>query len=208
MLDLASEEVITLDGGQLRYWPGFIAMAQRSILFDTLRTETAWEQSRIRIAGRIIPIPRLNAWYGDADADYSYSGVTLQTRAWTPALLSLKQQVESATGVAFNSALLNLYRNGADSVDWHSDDEPELGTNPQVASLSFGTVRRFEVKHRTIPKNRYRIDLPDGSLLLMAGELQHHWLHRVPKQPGIDGERINITFRAVRTKPATCAQNQ
>ena len=206
MLDFASEEVISLDGGQLRYWPGFVPLARRSTLFNTLRAETTWEQSRIRIAGRIIPIPRLNAWYGDAD--YSYSGVTLQTRPWTPTLLSLKQQVESATGVAFNSALLNLYRNGADSVDWHSDDEPELGCNPQVASLSFGTVRRFELKHRTIPKSRYRIDLPDGALLLMAGELQHHWLHRVPKQPGIDGERINITFRSVLTKSTRYGQNQ
>ncbi|KJS04497.1 MAG: hypothetical protein VR73_14420 [Gammaproteobacteria bacterium BRH_c0] len=197
MLDLVSEEFITLDGGQLRYWAGFIAADRRRDLFATLRSESAWEQSRIRIAGRTIPIPRLNAWYGDAD--YSYSGVTLQTRCWTPTLLSLKQQVEAATGVMFNSALLNLYRNGADSVDWHSDDEPELGSKPQVASLSFGTVRRFELKHRTIPNSRYRIDLPDGSLLLMAGELQRHWQHRVPKQPGIDGERINITFRKVHT---------
>ena len=201
MLPLGDDETLVLKDGELRLWPAFVQSAERAGILAALRAETHWEQSEIRIAGRRIPIPRLNAWYGDAGAHYSYSGVRLITHPWTPLLADLKRRVEACTGVAFNSALVNLYRDGADSVDWHADDEPELGEAPQVASLSVGAVRRFELKHRTIPGERYRLDLPDGSLLLMAGPLQHHWLHRVPRQPGIAGSRVNITFRTVRHAP-------
>ena len=203
MLDLESDTRIALRGGSLRFWPRFVPAEDCARLFASLRARTPWERSEIRIAGRCIAIPRLNAWYGDPGADYSYSGVRLATTAWHRDLLDLKGRVEAATGHTFNSALLNLYRNGGDSVDWHSDDEPELGNDPVVASVSLGTVRRFELKHRTIPAARHRLELPDGSLLLMAGALQHHWQHRVPKQRGVDGERINITFRTVRC-PASC----
>ncbi len=197
MLDLGDDTIIALPGGELRYWPAFLSRDRSSNLFAQLRQSVPWQRSELRIAGRSIPIPRLNAWYGDAGADYSYSGVRLPITPWSPHLLAVKEQVEAATGLAFNSALLNLYRDGADSVDWHSDDEPELGDRPQVASLSLGAVRRFELKHRTIPATRHGLDLPDGSLLLMAGDLQRHWRHRVPKQRGLNGERINITFRRV-----------
>ncbi|MFA5493362.1 MAG: alpha-ketoglutarate-dependent dioxygenase AlkB [Porticoccaceae bacterium] len=194
----ATDETIALSGGELRYWPAFLDSGQSAGLYAALRQGTPWVQSRIRIAGKSVAIPRLNAWYGDSGVEYGYSGVLLATQPWSPALAALKRRVEAVTGLGFNSALVNLYRNGADSVDWHSDDEPELGPAPQVASLSLGAVRRFELKHRTIPGERCRLDLPDGSLLLMAGELQRHWRHRVPKQPGVTEERINITFRAVR----------
>ena len=206
MLDLESDTCIALHGGKLRFWPHFLSAQDSAQLFACLRAQTPWERSEIRIAGRQVAIPRLNAWYGDPGADYSYSGVHLTTTAWHQDLLDLKGKVEAATGFAFNSALLNLYRSGADSVDWHSDDEPELGSNPVVASVSLGTVRRFELKHRTIPASTHRLDLPDGSLLLMAGELQHHWLHRVPKQRGVTGERINITFRSV-VSAVACEQS-
>lgn len=199
MLDLESDTRIVMPDGELRFWPRFLAPRQSECLFATLRALTPWEQSEITIAGRRIPIPRLNAWYGDPGADYSYSGVALDTLPWPRDLLQLKESVERATGHRFNSALLNLYRHGEDSVDWHSDDEPELGREPVVASVSLGAVRRFELKHRTIPATRQSLELPDGSLLLMAGALQHHWLHRVPKQRGVEGERINITFRRVAT---------
>ncbi|MFA5548622.1 MAG: alpha-ketoglutarate-dependent dioxygenase AlkB [Porticoccaceae bacterium] len=202
MLPLGGDETLVLRDGQLRYWPAFVEAAERAALFARLRAETPWKRSEISIAGRRIPIPRLNAWYGDPGADYSYSGVRLVTTPWTPLLSRVRERVEAATGLVFNSALLNLYRDGADSVDWHADDEPELGEAPQVASLSLGAVRRFELKHRTIPGQRYRLELPDGSLLLMAGPLQRHWLHRVPKEPRIAEARINITFRSVRPAPA------
>lgn len=197
MMLFDTDETIALRDGELRYWPVFLDSGQSAALRLVLRRDTPWVQSRIRIAGKSIPIPRLNAWYGDRGVEYGYSGVRLATEPWTAELAALKRRIEAATGLGFNSALVNFYRNGADSVDWHSDDERELGAAPQVASLSLGAVRRFELKHRTIPSERCHLDLPDGSLLLMAGDLQHHWRHRVPKQPGVTGERINITFRTV-----------
>src|SRR5690606_15955195 len=183
--------------------------AERAALFARLRAETPWERSEISIAGRRIPIPRLNAWYGDPGADYSYSGVRLVTTPWTPLLSRVRERVEAATGLVFNSALLNLYRDGADSVDWHADDEPELGEAPQVASLSLGAVRRFELKHRTIPGQRYRLEPPDGSLLMMAGPLQHRWPRRaspsgctwLPMGPGTG-------MRAVPSHSARCARHR
>lgn len=188
---------IPLGDGRLRFWPNFIDSVEADRRYRELLDTVPWERSEIRIAGRVIPIPRLNAWYGDSGADYSYSGVKLATQPWSPMLMMLKQDVETLTGVEFNSALVNHYRHGNDSVDWHADDEPELGANPVVASLSFGAVRRFELRHRRDRNLRYRLDLPHGSLLLMAGPLQHHWQHRVPKQRDIDTGRINITFRKV-----------
>lgn len=190
-------EIIAIPGGELRYWPAFAGDTEAARLFAALKAETVWEQSRIRIAGRQIPIPRLNAWYGDRGADYSYSGVRLPTRPWTETLNSLKTRVEAATGTRFNSALLNLYRDEHDSVDWHSDDEPELGPEPQVASLSLGETRVFELRRRDDHRHKLKLALPGGSLLLMAGDIQHQWQHRVGKEKLPCGERINITFRSV-----------
>jgi len=192
-------ETISLEGGLLRYWPQAVD----------------WQQSHIRIAGRVIPIPRLNAWYGDPGADYSYPGVRLETLSWLPELVWLKNKVQQLSGYRFNSALVNLYRHGWDSVDWHADDEPELGIKPVVASVSLGTERRFELRPRSLAgkaaaekatgaRSRGKIlalDLASGSLLLMAGSTQQHWQHRLPKvktgNPEETGPRINITFRSV-----------
>ena len=190
-------EIIPLDGGELRFWPRLLGGAESRRWFDTLHDETAWEQSCVRIAGRSIAIPRLNAWYGDVGADYGYSGVRLTTRAWTPLLMEIKSRVERAAGLSFNSALINLYRDERDSVDWHADDEAVLGPDPQVASLSLGETRRFEVRRKDDHRNRLKLDLGDGSLLVMAGSLQHHWQHRVGKERVACGRRINITFRSI-----------
>lgn len=195
----AEPETIDLGDGLVRYWPAFLDRETSKQLFDTLRHHTPWEQTRIRIAGRIIPVPRLNAWYGDGGAVYGYSGAHLALNAWTPALDTLRAQVMQTAGVVVNSALLNLYRNGSDSVDWHSDDEPELGQNPVIASVSLGAVRRFDLRHRADKRRRLSLHLADGVLLVMSGALQHHWHHRVPKEPAVDGERINITFRLVQS---------
>ena len=194
---LSQPETIAVDDGELTFWPAFLTEARARELFCQLRDQTPWEQSEIRIAGKVISIPRLNAWYGETGADYSYSGVRLATLPFTPALAALRREVEQATGFAFNSALLNLYRHHNDSVDWHADDEPELGRNPVVASVSLGEPRRFELRRRDNHRNKLKIDLPDGSLLLMAGKLQHFWHHRVGKEKQPCGERINITFRRV-----------
>ena len=193
----SSGERILIPGGELCFWPAAFAGNEAATLFERIREETPWEQSLIRIAGRHIPIPRLNAWYGDQGADYSYSGVRLETRGWTATLRAVKHRVERLTGHGFNSALLNLYRNERDNVDWHSDDEPELGARPIVASVSLGEQRSFELRRRDEPRRKFSLALPDGSLLLMAGELQQHWQHRVAKERQPCGERINITFRTV-----------
>lgn len=192
-----SAEVITLADGELHFWRDFFSADEAVSLFAKLRGETGWEQSHIRIAGRQIVIPRLNAWYGDRSADYSYSGVRLTTLPWTETLLNVKNRVESATHISFNSALVNLYRNEKDSVDWHSDDERELGNGPQVASVSLGETRCFELRRRNDHRQRFKLELPGGSLLLMGGTIQHHWQHRVAKEKHPCGERVNITFRWV-----------
>jgi alkylated DNA repair dioxygenase AlkB len=195
-------EIIPLAGGELRYWAGFLPMNEADNYLEVIQRETPWEQTRIRIAGRVLSIPRLNAWYGDPGAHYGYSGANLPLLPWTETLAGLRHQVIRATGESFNSALVNFYRDGNDSVDWHSDDEAELGKNPAIASLSLGVEREFQLRTRQKPHQHRKIVLNHGSLLVMAGTLQHHWQHRIAKTPAITGARINITFRLV-TTPST-----
>jgi alkylated DNA repair dioxygenase AlkB len=167
-------------------------------VFDQLRHEVNWQQDQLRIAGRCIPIPRLQSWYGDAGALYGYSGLSLKSNGWTPTLLELRELVEHWSCVAFNSVLLNLYRDGQDSVGWHSDDEPELGRQPVIASLSLGASRYFSMRRKRSGEGRIKIQLDSGSLLVMSGALQHCWQHQVAKTSVDVGERINLTFRWVR----------
>lgn len=189
---------LDLPGGHLRYWPQLIPLSDADLLLERLQKQVPWEQSEISIAGRRLKIPRLNAWYGEPGADYSYSGRLFRALPWLPELQRLKQCVEQVTGVGYNSALLNLYRDGRDSVDWHSDDEPELGVNPVIASVSLGAERRFQIKHKTRRDMQLQpLELAHGSLLLMEREFQHHWKHRLPKMSGLEAARVNITFRKV-----------
>jgi len=191
-------ETIPLQGGRLRLWRQWLARDEALRLYETLRRELQWEQSEIRIAGRRVPIPRLNAWYGDPGAAYRYSGVLFEPLAWTASLRALKSRVEQATGHGFNSVLANLYRDGGDGVAWHSDDEPELGEDPAVASLSLGATRRFSLKHRQRRDlRRLDIELPSGALLSMEPPTQRHWCHQVPKTKRAVGPRINLTFRRI-----------
>lgn len=140
-----------------------------------------------------MPEPRLSAWYGDAA--YTYSGKTRQPHAWMPILDALRQRIEIACQARFNSVLLNLYRNGQDSMGLHSDDEPELGPEPLIASLSLGAERRFVLRHKTLTDQRHTLTLAHGSLLLMAGRTQHAWKHGLPKAKSVAEPRINLTFR-------------
>lgn len=186
---------LPLPDAELTHWPRFLSASAARELFQELERSAPWEQTQIRIAGRHLPIPRLNVWYGDPGANYGYSGARLTSHPWTPALAALRGRVEAITGHRFNSALLNCYRSGQDSVDWHSDDEAVLGPEPVIATLSLGVARRFELRHRSQPGLRRQLVLADGSLLLMAGPMQRHWRHRVPKEPGVEGPRISITLR-------------
>jgi alkylated DNA repair dioxygenase AlkB len=185
------------DSGWLLYDPAHLPLAEANALLIHLRDAVAWEQSGR--PGR--PFPRLTAWYADPGLTYSYSGVTHHATPWTPELLAVKQRAEVSAGTTWNSLLLNLYRDGRDSIGFHADDEPELGTNPVIGSISLGAERRFVLKH---PASGEKLEfaLPHGSLLVMGGASQHHWRHGVPKTRKPVRPRINLTFRLIQLEDA------
>lgn len=163
-----------------------------------LLEELQWEQRSIQLFGRSVLQPRLIAWCGEFP--YRYSGQTLEARAWTSTCERACRLVEQTTECPFNHLLANLYRDGNDSMGFHADNESELGPQPQVASASFGATRRFRLK----PRKRgeaLSLELRHNSLLLMAGATQAHYVHGVPKQPGVHAPRLNLTFRRVLGAP-------
>ncbi|MGF1777751.1 alpha-ketoglutarate-dependent dioxygenase AlkB family protein [Vibrio nomapromontoriensis] len=180
--------------GALLWVPDFIDLLESQSIFDELQQVLKWREDKIMMFGKWVSIPRLQAWYGDAS--YQYSNLTLEPLPWTPQLEELRKRCEQAANTSFNSVLANLYRTGQDSNGWHSDNEPELGPSPVIASLSFGGTRRFALKHRQT-KQKITLDLPSGSLLIMAGDIQRHWLHTVPKTTRHVEPRINLTYRYV-----------
>ncbi len=182
--------------GQLYCLSGFYSKAVADDYYQQLNTGIEWQSEQLFIYGRLLTVPRLMAWYGDSQASYRYSGVTHQPLPWTALLSQLKQQLESVCSQSFNSVLANLYRDGRDSMGCHADDEKELGQNPTIASLSFGETRLLRFKH---PNSGYKLDieLNHGDLLIMAGELQHHWRHELPKTRKPKQARINLTFRQI-----------
>jgi alkylated DNA repair dioxygenase AlkB len=176
--------------------PDWIGPAEAGAWLARLLDEPAWRQDSIRTPRGWLPLPRLTAWQGEPDAVYVYSGIRNVPAPWTPAVRALRDATERACGARFNSVLLNRYRNGADGMGWHTDNEPELGPEPVIASVSFGATRRFDLRHNETGVVRaYR--MTSGSLLVMRGRTQADWRHRVPKEPGAHGERINLTFRWV-----------
>lgn len=188
---------LSLPDARLDWQPAWLAAAEAESLFSELADRLPWDIHRIRMFGRLVDSPRLSCWMGDADAVYRYSGTTFLPSPWLPVLMQLRARLEEETGVAFNSVLANRYRDGADYMGWHSDDEPELGDRPMIASVSLGATRRFVFKHRLEAENRLGLDLPSGSLLLMAGETQRHYRHALPRTAKPVGERINLTFRRI-----------
>jgi alkylated DNA repair dioxygenase AlkB len=159
-----------------------------------LVAETAWRSEVITLWGKQYLQPRLTAWHGEKA--YSYSGLTLAPLPFSPLQLLLKEAIEVASGRRFNSVLLNYYRDGRDSMGMHSDDEPELGPEPAIASLSFGAPRTFVLQHKR-SKQRLKLALTDGSLLLMAGKLQENWSHGINKTAAPVSPRVNLTFRFI-----------
>lgn len=197
LLSMDPCEDIALNDANLHYWQQFVDKPMASNLYASLLNTISWQSETIRIAGIERIVPRLTAWYGDGNASYRYSGIQHKPLPWTDELKTLKERIEQATGHNFNSVLCNLYRDGQDSVAWHSDDEIELGENPIIASLSLGETRRFEMKHKQQPRMNYKLELNSGSLLVMSGKTQQHWYHRIPKQENITNPRINLTFRSI-----------
>jgi len=181
----------------LDYIPGFFNKNESLYFMDQLTNNIAWKQETLKLFGRSVNTPRLTAWYGDAGITYSYSGRQFSALPWTKDLLEIKAKVELATDAKFNSVLLNYYRDGNDSMGWHSDDEPELGVNPIIASINFGQERRFDFRYKAAHQQKDHILLTDGSLLLMKGDIQHHWQHQIAKSKKQMGRRINLTFRYI-----------
>ena len=168
------------------------------IVMHHLIDEVPWRAEKIVIWGRTYPQPRLIAWYGDVGKNYTYSGITLSPLSWTQTLLDIKSRVEEAARTDFNSVLLNYYRGHRDSMGLHSDDEPELGERPILASLSLGEERTFILKHkREKALKPVRLKLASGSLLLMKGDTQHYWKHGIDKETRPCGPRVNLTFRRI-----------
>jgi alkylated DNA repair dioxygenase AlkB len=175
------------------YYPCWIEDADR--LFEVLAAEIAWEQHAITLYGRTTPTPRLTSWIGDSA--YRYSGLVNEPAPWPKALAELRERLRRELGVGFNSCLANLYRDGTDSMGYHSDNEPELGPRPTIASVSLGDRRRFVLRHRAT-RERWSWDLGHGDLLVMRDESQSDYAHAVPKTSRPVGPRMNLTFRCFR----------
>lgn len=186
---------IPIDDGELALLARLPLPLSNAEIFERLLIETPWREESVVVYGKRHLQPRLTAWYGDAS--YTYSGLRLEPLPWTALLLEIRAAVEAACGRRFNSVLLNRYRNERDSMCMHSDDEPELGDAPVIASLSYGATRTFILRHKR-DKRTVRLPLEDGSLLLMSGQLQRNWLHGINKSTRPLGERMNLTFRYIR----------
>lgn len=193
---LANIDNLAPSDGELYLLRGFYPSNTADRYFQDLLHGLAWQTEQIQIFGRSITVPRLMAWYGDRTAHYRYSGVDHSPLPWTASLLRIKTDLDSVCQHTFNSVLANLYRDGRDSMGCHADNEPELGKNPTIASLSLGDSRLFRLRHNR-SKQTLDIELAHGDLLVMAGTLQHHWRHELPKTRQTKQARINLTFRRI-----------
>ena len=189
---------MVLEGADLEYLPGFLSPRDADNLLTALLAIVPWRRPVVQLFGRTIRSPRLAAWYGDPGAVYQYSGLVNEPLPWLLSLAALRRRIEHRLQQPFNSVLLNCYRDGADSMGWHRDREPELGENPTIASISLGGIRRFVLQHsRQSNMTKLELHPEHGSLLLMRGATQHFWRHCVPKTRKVVAPRVNLTFRQV-----------
>ena len=192
-------EVFSVLDGEILFMRNFLSTEEAQKIYEVLQNTINWKQEQITIFGKTHPIPRKTAWYGDEGFNYSYSGINCYPDKWTKELLEIKSKIEKLIPPSnFTSVLLNLYNDGNDKMGWHADNEKELGSNPTIASLSIGETRRFDIKHKDNPNLHYKFELTSGSLLIMRGALQHHWVHRIPTQKKVSKPRINLTFRTIK----------
>jgi alkylated DNA repair dioxygenase AlkB len=198
----AAPEGWALPDAELSLDRGFLPRAEADRLFAVLRDEVAWRQDEVLVFGRRHAVPRLHQWYGEPGLVYRWSGIAMAPEPWTPALAAIRRRLEARVGVRFNSALVNLYRDGRDCVGWHADDEAELGPRPQIASVSLGAGRDFLLRHRERRDlGTTKIHLTHGSLLLMGGATQEAWVHALPRRLRVREPRINLTFRTIVSEP-------
>lgn len=190
----------------IRYEPAWLPANEADTLYAALASELPWQERPIVVAGREVLQPRLVAWEGELA--YRYSGQTLEALAPSERTRSLLERAAGYAGGPFNHVLYNWYRDGRDNIGFHADNEPELGRNPLIASLSLGAVRRFRLERKGRRKTSRELLLAHGSLLVMGGTTQHHWYHAVPKAPGCTDGRINVTFRWLRGPPGWRERSQ
>lgn len=193
-----------LPGAELRLLPGWLGASEADALLGSLREQVQWEVHRIRMFGRVVDSPRLSSWIGDPGTRYRYSGTSFEPRPWTGSLLALRARLSNELETDFNSVLANRYRSGGDCMGWHSDDEPELGARPVIASVSLGATRRFLLRHRDDALIKAEFALDHGSLLVMGGDTQRFYRHCLPRTARPVGERINLTFRQIRAATDFC----
>lgn len=186
-----------LPNAELTLIEDFISPEMAKEFYHNIYNETKWELRKLFMFGKWINQPRLTALYGDDDKSYSYTGTTFETHPWTDTLRTIKEMVEKESGCKITAVLCNLYRDGKDGCGWHSDAGKDDGTNPLICSISLGETRVFQIKHKTNPEFAKPINIPlvSGSLLIMGGEMQHHWQHAIPKTSISIPPRINLTFR-------------
>lgn len=189
--------VLNLPDAEIIYYPHFFDKKEADVIFAQLTADIPWQQDDIRVFGKIHPQPRLTALFGNEGKPYAYSNIKMQPHPWTLLLEKIKLQIESVSDTTFTTVLLNQYRDGKDSNGWHADNEKELGTNPIIASVSFGAERVFQLKHNLISSLKQNILLEHGSLLVMKGTTQHFWKHQIPKTSKPISSRINLTFRVI-----------
>jgi alkylated DNA repair dioxygenase AlkB len=193
-----SDEYYQFPEELLEYTPHFLSEKEASKLEEKLLNETPWKQNTQKMYDKTVLTPRLTAWYGNNSKAYHLGGNEFTVNQWSPELLNLKLKIEKFSGYRFNSVLLNLYRDGNDSVAWHRDKESELGNRPVIASLSLGQVRNFDFRNVDDHQKKYSLALKNGSLLIMKGDLQVNWEHRIAKSTKQMKPRINLTFRLIR----------
>jgi len=198
LFDTSKIVKLQLQDAEIEYHPQFFGLEEANALFDKLYQNTQWIEEDIRVYGKIYKQPRLTAFFANNQKKYGYANISMIPQPFPPLLNAIKTKVEAATQTQFSSCLLNLYRDGQDSNGWHADDEKELGHNPVIASVSLGAERLFHLKHKKIKTLKHKLNLQNGSLLLMKGETQHHWLHQIPKTKKPLGKRINLTFRLLK----------
>ena len=186
---------LQLPDAELLYYPHFWNTEQADTLYQKLITETHWKEDQITVFGKTYPQPRLTALYGKDTRTYSYSNITMHTHPMSETILSILGKIQTIESHPYNTVLANLYRDGKDSNGWHADNERELGESPRIASASFGEARYFHIKHRKDKQQRFKLLLEHGSLLIMGGDMQKHWLHQIAKTARPKKERINLTFR-------------
>jgi alkylated DNA repair dioxygenase AlkB len=189
---------LNLPDSDIKYYPDFFNKKEADAYFNSLLKHINWQQDDITVYGKTYKQPRLTALFGNNGKPYSYSNITMHPHVFTEELQQIKDKVETKVNAKFTTCLANLYRNGNDSNGWHADNEKELGKNPIIASVSFGAERYFHLKHRHDKSLKQKLLLQHGSLLLMQGKTQHHWLHQIAKTKKDIGQRINLTFRIIK----------